>query len=56
MVFVGSGSVSFDTDPDSGSSPTFDTDPDPGKLYRSGSATLLVGMLKEGFYWQSITH
>ena len=28
---VGSGSVSFDTDAHSGSSPTFDTNPDPGK-------------------------
>ena len=49
-VFVGSGSVKFDTDPDSGSSPTFHmdpdsgssptfhTDPDPGKLYGSGGS------------------
>ena len=33
MVLVGSGSVSFDTDPDSGSSHFFYTDPDPGKWY-----------------------
>ena len=53
MVFVGSESVKFDTDPDSdpdsdpGSNPTFDTDPDPEHLYgsgRSGSATLVVGV------------
>ena len=49
MVFVGSKSVKFDTDPDSdpGSNPTFDTDPDPEHLYgsgRSGSATLVVGV------------
>ena len=43
MVFVGSGSVSFDTDLDSGSSPAFESDLDPGKLhgfYESESATL----------------
>ena len=44
MVLVGSGSVSFDTDPDSRSR-LFYTDPDPGKLYGfhgSGSATLRI--------------
>ena len=45
MVLDGSGSVSFDTDPDSGSSHFFYTDPDTGKLYGfhgsgSGTATL----------------
>ena len=43
-VCVGSGSVSFDTDPNSGSSQLLiRTDPDPGKwngFYGSGSATL----------------
>ena len=31
MVFVGSGSLSFDTDPDSGSCPTFDNFKGEGK-------------------------
>ena len=59
MVLVGS--VSFDTDPDSGSSHFFIririqenyTDPDPGKLYGfhgSGSATLLMALLFENVF------
>ena len=38
LVFVGSGSVSFE--PDSGYSITFDMDPDPGELYGFGSPAL----------------
>ena len=43
MIFGGSGLVSFDRNPDSGSNPIFYTDPDPRIRYgfhRSGSATL----------------